>query len=67
MSRDLSSMGLSIISGIEEEGNILPFVPYETYLGSNGSILDGLYVYLGRPNGLEFGERMRKEASHNAP
>lgn len=55
---------MSIPSGIEEEGNLLPLAPDKAYLSPDISILDELFVYLGRPKGLEFGKDTRKEASH---
>ena len=42
-------------------------MPNEAYLGPDGVILDGLYVYPGRPKGLESRKDMWREAPPQYP
>ena len=47
--------------------NFSLLVPNEAYLGPDGVILDGLYVYPGRPKGLESRKDMWREAPPQYP
>ena len=49
---NLNWRGLFILSGIQKEGNLFPFVPDKICFGSNGSISDESSTYLGRTKGF---------------